>query len=91
MSTKKKEKDKPFSRRKFLKTGALAGGAAIVGLTLGLPSIASLDKSGRLRQQLGLTSIPMANASYLVGQTGIDPTSIPKYVGILPDFRGMQS
>ena len=30
---------KKFSRRKFLKTGVIAGGAAVIGLAIGLPAL----------------------------------------------------
>ena len=71
-----KDEPKKFSRRKFLTTGALAGGAAVLGLTVGLPAIANLDKSGKLRQQLAGISIPSASASTFVNQTGVDPRNI---------------
>ncbi len=32
------ETDKAASRRKFIKAGAIAGGAAVVGLSLGIPA-----------------------------------------------------
>ncbi len=87
MSTKKKP-DRVFSRRKFIKTSALAGGAVVIGLGVGLPSIARLDKSGELGRRLGLTSIPMVNASELVHQTAYDGANLPKYVDPLPTFVG---
>ena len=85
-----KEESKNFSRRKFLKTGAIAGGAAVLGLTVGLPAIANLDKSGKLRQQLGIFSIPTVSASTFVNQTGIDPRNIQKYVEPVPTFVGLR-
>ena len=87
MSTKKKEKD-TFSRRKFITTGILGGGAAVVGLAMGLPSIASLDKSGQLRRQLGMMSMPMVEASFQESQTALDPTNITKYADSVPTFVG---
>lgn len=39
-SEKKEKNEKGVSRRKFLKAGAIAGGAAVAGLTLGIPSLA---------------------------------------------------
>jgi spore coat protein A len=83
-----KDEPKKFSRRKFLRIGALAGGAAVLGLTVGLPTIANLDKSGRLRQQLGAFSIPPVSASASQPQTALDPTSIAKYVDPVPVFVG---
>ncbi len=76
------------ARRKFLKTGALAGGVAVLGLTVGLPAISKLDKSGKLQQQLGLFSVAPVKASVTLPQTAIDPTSIPKFVDSMPNFVG---
>ena len=36
-----KKDEKAISRRKFIKAGAIAGGAAVVGLSLGLPALAN--------------------------------------------------
>ena len=75
------------SRRKFLRAGTLAGGAAVVGLTV-LPSIANLDKSGKLRQQLGFMDIPPVEASVQVSQKAVDGATITKYVDPVPTFVG---
>jgi spore coat protein A, manganese oxidase len=83
-----KDEPKKFSRRKFLRTGALAGGAAVLGLTVGLPTIANLDKSGQLRQKLEQFSLPVADASVTTPQTAIDPLSIAKWSDPVPTFVG---
>jgi spore coat protein A, manganese oxidase len=82
------EDQKKFSRRKFLKTGALAGGAAVIGLAVGLPAIANLDKSGDLRKQLSLSELPLVSASNLVSQTAVDGATISKWVDPAPTFVG---
>ena len=79
-----KDDSKKNSRRKFIRTGAIAGGAAVLGLTVGFPSIAKLDKSGQIRQKLGLFSLPVAQASVTVPQTAIDPTTISKWSDPVP-------
>ena len=76
------------SRRKFLRTSAIAGGAAVLGLTVGLPAVAKLDKSGQMSKQLGVFSLPVVDASVTVPQTAIDPTTIPKWSDPLPTFVG---
>ena len=81
---------KKNSRRKFITTSAIAGGAAVLGLTVGLPSIANLDKSGKFRQQLGMFSIPTVSASTFVNQTGVDPRNVQKYVEPVPTFVGVR-
>jgi len=40
--------DEKASRRKFIKAGAIAGGAAVVGLTLGLPAISKASTAAPL-------------------------------------------
>ncbi len=83
-----KEEPKKFSRRKFLKTGVLAGGAAVISLAIGLPTIANLDKSGNLRRQLALSELPLASASVSSAQTAIDGSTISKYIDAVPTFVG---
>ncbi len=56
---KKENSEKGVSRRKFLKAGALAGGAAVVGLSLGLPA---------LTQAVAGASIPSTTAALTLGQ-----------------------
>ena len=85
MSEKKDPKD---SRRKFIKRSAIAGGAAVLGLTVGLPAIGKLDPTGKMSQQLGVFSLPVVDASVTVPQTAIDPLSIPKFVDSMPSFIG---
>jgi spore coat protein A, manganese oxidase len=87
MSEKKSNEN---SRRKFLRTGIIAGGAAVIGLTMGLPSIADLDKTGKLRRQLGALYIPTVSASPTIDQTGVDPRNVPKYVEPVPTFVGLR-
>ena len=83
-----KENDKRLSRRKFIVTGAIAGGAAVIGLAVGIPSIASLDKSGNLRRQLAFSQLPLVSASKLCGQTAVDGSTIHKCVDAVPTFVG---
>ena len=86
MSSKKKE-DNTFSRRKFIKTGVIAGGAAVVGLSLGLPSVLNMANSAN-RRQMGYAPIPLVNASNSAGQTAVDGSTIPKFVDAVPTFVG---
>ena len=59
-------KDTKDSRRKFIKRSAIAGGAAVLGLTVGLPAIGKLDPTGKMSQQLGVFSMPVVDASVTV-------------------------
>jgi spore coat protein A, manganese oxidase len=83
LSDKKKEEN-TFSRRKFIKTGAIAGGAAVIGLAVGLPLLKP-EKSAE--QSASKQMVPLVNASFQVpGQIPIAGTSIPKYVTPLAHF-----
>ena len=85
----KEEECKKISRRKFIRTGAIAGGAAVIGLTVGIPTIAALDKSKLLRAQLGLSPLPLVSTeSALVSQTAVDGSTILKWIDPLPTFVG---
>ena len=68
------------SGRKFPKTGAIENGAAVAGLTIGLLAITNIDKSGKLRHQVGFLGIPLVAASALITQTAFYGATIPKYV-----------
>lgn len=81
------KKNDQFSRRKFLKTGAIAGGAAVIGLTIGVPTIAGLDNASR--QQLGRSDLPIVTpSSATILQTAVDGATITKWVDPLPTFVG---
>ncbi len=84
-----KSSDKNFSRRKFIKTGVLVGGAAVVGLAVGLPSIAKIDKPRTISKPQSSLMPAIVEASYAVpGQVAVDGATITKYVDPLPTFVG---
>ncbi len=65
---KKKDNERGISRRKFIKTGIIAGGATIASLAVGLPALSNLDKSGKSKQSLEVPTVPIVNASFLTPQ-----------------------
>ena len=88
MSTEKENEPKTYTRRKFLKTGALAGGAVALGLAVGLPALSNLAKSETPKQQTPEQMVPLVNASFQVpGQIPIPGASVPKYVTPLAHFN----
>jgi FtsP/CotA-like multicopper oxidase with cupredoxin domain len=83
---KNEKKENGMSRRKFLKTGAIAGGATIVGLAVGLPYLTQ----GKTQKEQSASSqmVPIANASFQVPlQIPLPGASIPKYVIPLAHFN----
>jgi len=87
LSTDKENEPKTYTRRRFLKTGALAGGAVALGLAVGLPALSNLAKSETPKQQTPEQMVPLVNASVQVpGQIPIPGASVPKYVTPLAHF-----
>lgn len=77
-SEKKEKNEKGVSRRKFLKAGAIAGGAAVAGLTLGIPSLA---------QAVAGTSSTSSSSSTATSNLAVsfdDYTSVP---GVSPSYN----
>jgi FtsP/CotA-like multicopper oxidase with cupredoxin domain len=84
---KKENNEKGISRRKFLKTGIIAGGATIAGLAVGLPAISKLANSGTTKQSLEAPSVPLVNASFLTPQIPLPGKNILKYQAPLAHFN----
>jgi spore coat protein A len=79
-NNEKKTNENIVSRRKFLKTAAIGGGAAVVGLALGSTILSQLGKSEQTKQSLNGQIVPLVNASKLVLQVPLPGKSVPKYV-----------
>ncbi len=84
MSEKNKESN--ISRRRFIKTGLAAGGAAVIGLAVGIPTLTKTPLKT-------LSELQFAKASYALNQSGItqtaiDGSTIPKWADPVPTFVG---